>query len=293
MAPFPDENLVSKLIARQFREFADQPVSRLDPGGWDNLSFRLGETMLVKIPRNQAYADQPQRENSALRALGDKLPLPIPRSIGLGIPSELYRNHWSILEWIEGDCVAHATVAACDLQNDLARFLRALHSTAPSDAPEPGTANFWRGGPLAQLNSDFETAVEKLASRMDMHPALAVWEEAIAREPSVRKCWVHGDIAPANLLQRDGTLCAAIDFGLASAGDPACDLAIAWFAFDSREREEFIQAYGSHDRDLLLRARAWALWKAVLVLADMSLQPPGYLPSHTIMETICQDNSLG
>ena len=40
--------------------------------------------------------------------------------------------------------------------------------------------------------------------------------------------WVHGDVAPGNLLVKDGKLCAVIDFGILGVGDPACDAAMAW-----------------------------------------------------------------
>ena len=292
MAPIPDEQLVSELIAQQFPQFAGLTISRLDPDGWDNISFRLGETMLVKVPRDPVYAGQPKREREALNALSDKLPLAIPRSIALGAPSELCPNHWSILEWIEGETVAYSSTKARSLPEDLARFLRVLHDLAPSIALSPEVANFWRGGSLSHQTAEFEAATVQLGGKMDMKPVLAVWAEANACEQPARKCWVHGDIAPANLLQRDGKLCAAIDFGLASAGDPACDLAIAWFAFDSSERGKFLQTYGTRDRDLLLRARAWALWKAVLILAEMSRQPPAYLPAQSIINAICRDRPL-
>ena len=35
--------------------------------------------------------------------------------------------------------------------------------------------------------------------------------------------WIHGDVAPGNLLVKDGKLCAVIDFGILGVGDPACD----------------------------------------------------------------------
>lgn len=292
VTPLPDEKLVSNLIARQFPDFAGHSIVRLEPGGWDNVSFRLGETMLVKLPRHQIYASQPERECEALRALECALPLAIPCAIALGTPSEAYSHHWSILEWIEGETVAHTAEKSPTLPGDLAKFLRALYNPAPADAPDPGLANFWRGGPLTRLDSEFKTAVSELTRKMRMESALDVWEATITQQQPERRCWVHGDIAPANLLQNHGLLCAVIDFGLVSAGDPACDLAIAWLAFESTQREEFLQAYGSCDRDLLQRAQAWALWKAVLVLAGRSHQPPGYRPARAVIDAICGESRI-
>ena len=51
--------------------------------------------------------------------------------------------------------------------------------------------------------------------------------------------WVHGDISPGNLLVQEGQLCAVIDFGQLTMGDPASDLAIAWTFFNDESRELF------------------------------------------------------
>jgi aminoglycoside phosphotransferase (APT) family kinase protein len=71
------------------------------------------------------------------------------------------------------------------------------------------------------------------------------------------------------LLIRDGRLNAVIDFGCLAAGDPACDLAIAWVFFDGESREAF-RAGVVADSGTWARARGWALWKAALVLASNS-----------------------
>ncbi len=54
--------------------------------------------------------------------------------------------------------------------------------------------------------------------------------------------WFHGDIAPGNLLVRDGELAAVIDFGTSGVGDPACDLVIAWAFFHGAARAPFLEA---------------------------------------------------
>ena len=79
--------------------------------------------------------------------------------------------------------------------------------------------------------------------------------------------WFHGDVAPGNLLVRDGRLSAAIDFGTAGTGDPACDTVIAWTTFTDPATRE---AFGDHldlDADTWARGRGWGLWKAVITIA--------------------------
>lgn len=73
--------------------------------------------------------------------------------------------------------------------------------------------------------------------------------------------WIHGDIAPGNLLVQDGKLSAVIDFGIMGVGDPACDYAMAWTYFTPECRNVFLNGL---DEDLIARARGWALWKALI-----------------------------
>lgn len=73
--------------------------------------------------------------------------------------------------------------------------------------------------------------------------------------------WLHGDIAPGNLLVVGGRLCGVIDFGIMGIGDPACDYAMAWTFFDGQSRKYFLQGL---DEGTVDRARGWALWKALI-----------------------------
>jgi aminoglycoside phosphotransferase (APT) family kinase protein len=80
--------------------------------------------------------------------------------------------------------------------------------------------------------------------------------------------WFHGDIATGNLLVRDGRLAAVIDFGTCGVGDPACDLVIAWTFFSGESRRVFREDV-DQDHGTWVRARGWAIWKALIVLAQV------------------------
>ena len=77
--------------------------------------------------------------------------------------------------------------------------------------------------------------------------------------------WVHGDVTAGNLLVRDGQLHAVIDFGQLAAGDPACDLTVAWTLLDADSRAIFRATLQLGD-SVWQRARGWALWKQLLAL---------------------------
>jgi aminoglycoside phosphotransferase (APT) family kinase protein len=94
-----------------------------------------------------------------------------------------------------------------------------------------------------------------------------VWDEALAAPvwdgPGV---WVHGDLAPGNLLTEGGRVSAVIDFGGLGVGDPAVDLLIAWTLFDAERREGFRDAVGADDATWA-RGRGWTVSTAVGVLS--------------------------
>jgi aminoglycoside phosphotransferase (APT) family kinase protein len=73
-------------------------------------------------------------------------------------------------------------------------------------------------------------------------------------------------VAAENLLVRHGRLVAAIDFGSMGVGDVACDLTVAWTFFTGAGRQTFQSAMMS-DQPTWARARGWALWKALILLA--------------------------
>jgi aminoglycoside phosphotransferase (APT) family kinase protein len=74
-------------------------------------------------------------------------------------------------------------------------------------------------------------------------------------------------VAIGNLLVRDGRLAAVIDFGTSGVGDPACDVVIAWTLFRGESRAAFRASLGVDD-GMWARGRGWALWKALIVLAE-------------------------
>jgi len=261
-----DEALVRRLIAAQFPAWAGLPVTRL-AAGHDNRSFRLGETMLARLPSHARYAAQAEKEQRWLPYLAPQLPLPIPAPLAIGAPGEGYPWPWQVLRWIEGETAAAAPAA--DLTRfalDLAGFLAALQRIDATDGPAAGPHSFWRGGPLATYDAETRAAIAALGDRIDATAATAMWEAALAARWDGPPVWVHGDVAPGNLIVRDGRLAAVIDFGCSAVGDPACDLVIAWTCLDAPARAAFRAALPL-DEATWTRAAGWALWKALIVLA--------------------------
>jgi aminoglycoside phosphotransferase (APT) family kinase protein len=81
-----DTRLVKQLVRTQFAQWADLPVVQVENGGWDNRTFRLGDSMSVRLPSALAYVAQVEKEHSWLPVLRGHLPLSIPVPVGLGAP---------------------------------------------------------------------------------------------------------------------------------------------------------------------------------------------------------------
>jgi len=264
-----DVPLVRHLVAAQFPEWADLSIKSVDPGGWDNRTFRLGDHMLVRLPSAAEYADKVAKEQYWLPQLGPHLPLPIPTPLAIGKPDENYPFPWSVYQWIDGETASSTNITDLNLfAVDLAQFLKALQHINTTDGPIAGTHNFYRGGSLKIYDAETQEAIASLGNKIDASTVTKIWNAALASTWQHLPVWVHGDIAPNNLLVKNGKLCAVIDFGGLGIGDPACDYAIAWTFFKSESRKTF-RATLSPDNATWERARGWALWKGLITYAQL------------------------
>ena len=262
-----DTELVAHLVASQFPDWAGLGVLPAAFDGHDNRTFRLGDHLAVRLPSHERYSAQPALEHEWLPVLAaGRLPLAIPESLALGRADSRFPWPWSIRRWLPGQTLALvAAPISAKVAEQLGGFLVALHNVPTEGAPRPGPQNFYRGASPAAYDEITQAAIAELSSVIDHRRARAVWTEAIDSPIEAEPKWVHGDITPSNLLGTDTTLTAVIDFGCLAVGDPACDLTIAWTAFDGRAREAFLDLVGPTE-DTVSRARGWALWKALVTL---------------------------
>jgi aminoglycoside phosphotransferase (APT) family kinase protein len=247
---------VDRLLAEQHP--AHRGPLRAVAHGWDNEVFRLGDDLAVRLPRRGAAAALIEHEQRWLPVLAPQLPVPVPVPVAVGQPDAAYPWRWSIVPWFDGIRLFDLPVDEREaLAGEVATFLRRLHTQAPGDAPH----NPVRGVPLR----DRDQAVH---DRLQAFPELmAVWRGAVDADEWRRPAlWVHGDVHPGNLVVRDGHLAAVIDFGDMCAGDPACDLAIAWTGFSRAARARFREALGdAYDEATWTRARGWAALFATIL----------------------------
>jgi aminoglycoside phosphotransferase (APT) family kinase protein len=167
---------------------------------------------------------------------------------------------WSVYSWLPGE---PATTARLDRPHDaalgLAGFVDALRRIDARDGPPPGDHNVFRGEPLAARDDSTRGAIAALAGQIDAERVTAGWDAALsAAEWHGPPAWIHGDLAPGNLLVVEGRLTSVIDFGCLGVGDPACDLMIAWTLFAGDARSTFRDALVVDDASWA-RGRGWAL----------------------------------
>ena len=281
-----DAELVAQLVGEQHPDLAG-PL-RLVSDGWDNQLYRLGDELVVRVPRREVAAHLIEHEQRVLPGIAARVPVAVPTPVRVGLPSERFPWPWSIVRWIDG--IDGADVAASEravLARPLAEFVAALHIPAPADAPY----NAVRGVPLAERDAAVQERLRHLAERMEVAALAELWNAALDAPPwDGPSIWLHGDPHPGNLLltpDRSG-LAAVIDFGDVTAGDPATDLATAWLTFEADARDVFrshLESLSSVDEATWVRAQGWAVAMASALAAHSDDNPRmRSLATHTLAQ---------
>ncbi len=224
--------------------------------------MRLGDDLLVRMPRREAAAGLVAREQRWLPRLAPLLPLPVPVPPHLGRPGPEYPWPWTISSYLTGAVAGDAKLLDMEqAARALGLFLARLHRPAPPDAP----VNALRGVPLRRRDDGFWANLRLADDAIDSRRAEAIWRSALTADPWQHlPVWLHGDLHPANLLVVNTRIVAIIDFGDITSGDPATDLAIAWMLLARRDRQAFWSTYATHaghavDSALQSRSLGWAL----------------------------------
>ncbi len=281
-----DIELVRGLVSRAMPAYADAPLHRLTASGSTNALFRLGDDLLVRLPRQPGGSAAISKEATWLPVVGPLLPVSVPDVVAVFEPDHEYPERWSVVRWIEG---AHPEVVDPDtavdprregLAKDLASVVRALsQAEVPTGAVDDPHLQAYRGEPLATMDQDTRENIERCRTledfEFDLDAAEQVWADAMKLPGAADRTtprWYHGDLAAENLLMRDGVLTAVLDFGGLSVGDPTVDLVVAWEVLDPPARELFRRQVGVDDATWL-RGRAWALSITLMIWYYWSTMP--------------------
>ncbi|MBE9211519.1 aminoglycoside phosphotransferase family protein [Plectonema cf. radiosum LEGE 06105] len=294
-----DISLVKHLLNTQFPQWANQPIQPVRSSGTENVIYRLGAKMMVRLPRYPGATRSIDKEHLWLPKLAPLLPLSIPVPLAKGIPDRNYPFHWSVFEWIEGEnasidsidnpCDSAIAPRGCSFAIALAELIIALQKIDTTGAPLAVKHNL-RGVPLVTRDTAVRKAIHALQDTIDTDTVTKVWETALQapdwnREP----VWFHGDLLPGNLLFNQGRLSAVIDFGGLGAGDPACDLMIAWGLLRSENREVFRTTLGVDDATWI-RGQGHGLSQALIFIPYyINTNPVGVSNARSAIAEIIKD----
>lgn len=259
------DDVVRRLVAEQLPEWGALPIRRLPPVGTDNQLFRLGEDLLVRMPRIHWAAESAEWEHEWLPRLASYLPVEVPAPLALGEPGDGYPWHWTVVPWIEGrQPCAEGPSANIDPElwaSALGAFVRACREVPGMGGP---VATEGRGAPLAALDEWVRTWTARADdSQVSRDAVLALWSDALeAPEWEGEPCWFHGDLHEGNLLVREGRLAAVIDWGAAGRGDPAVELNAMWGYVPASVSSLYRETVGL-DEAAYRRGRGFALAPAI------------------------------
>ncbi|OYN94335.1 phosphotransferase [Enemella evansiae] len=280
MTLFPDEVALDaedarRLVAAQTPQWADLPLT-VAGAGTDNQMFRLGDELLVRLPRRPGTADDVAKEQTWLPRLGPLLPLEVPAPVFHGRPDERYPFDWSVYRWIEGaEPTADNVTDWADFGGRLAGFVQHLHALDTMGATRTGSLAWYRGKRLHEFAEEGWGTIDRLRARaalgvfdgtdLDLDAVAALWRTALeVDDPVLPDGWLHGDLRAANLLVREGRLVAAIDFGVLGLGNPTAEHAAIW-EYPGTARAAYRNRLGL-DEATWQRARGWKLFVAVQAL---------------------------
>lgn len=272
-----DEELVRRLLDDQHPALVDLPVRRIASTGTDHAVFRLGDALVVRMPRIGWAEQHVEREATWLPIIGRELPVGTSRPVVVGEPGLGFPFRWLVSMWLPGtDLLAALTdddggdIDQVAVARDLATFLRALRAVDPDDGPEPGK----RGRRLVVHDAWVRSCIEGLADEIDAARAFELWDAALAAESWPEpKVWLHGDLLPGNVVVREGRVAGVIDWASTGVGDPACDLVMAWSL--SLEARAVFREEVDLDDATWARARGWAIEQAVPFIPYYESTLPG------------------
>ncbi|MCL7379384.1 aminoglycoside phosphotransferase family protein [Streptomyces sp. 35G-GA-8] len=275
-----DEAVVRSLLREQRPEWAALPVS-LAGAGTDNTMYRLGDQLLIRLPRTPDNAEAVRKEQTWLPRLAPYLSCRIPEPVYAGTPSSAFPLAWSVYRWIDGGDAGPGSVTDWPAFGaDLAAVVQRLHSIPLMGAAREGELSWYRGGGLRAcdrwISGCFDDCQTIQGLDLDIAHLRRLWQKALALpEPSGRQVWLHGDLKPTNILVQQGRLHAVIDFGGLSVGFPDAEHAPLW-DFPPGARQEYWDAL-SLDDVTWLRARAWAIGLGVSGVSYYWGRYPGFV----------------
>ena len=258
-----DEQLVRSLIKTQCPQWSELSLQKIASSGTDNALFRLGQDLVVRLPRLIGADSNVNKEYLWLPQLASFLNIPISVPLFKGHATDFYPSTWMISQWNSGsNPIFEVENEYGELAKDLAQFLNQFHQIPLTHGPKSR-----RGLALSVVDDEMRMSIAQLDEECDTKRITKIWDSALLISGWHKKAvWVHGDFLPGNILIQNNRLSAVLDFSDVGMGDPACDCVIAWALLNNKSRSIFKNHLKDIDENTWIRGRAWALSIAVIML---------------------------
>jgi len=243
--------------------------------GWDNVAFLVNEKYVFRFPRTQEAELLLCDENKVLPKLYSVVPLPIPKPIYFGKPTEIYPFHFHGYKMLTGTPAYRVNLSDDALKEclkSLAQFLKQLHSIKAVQAQAMGAQIQMHDKTKVQL------VIEYLQKRMEDIQQANIFEfdrafidDLIAQAKAVvidhsDDCLVHGDLDYRHMLIEQNKLAGIIDWGDVGINHPVIDFAVVHGMFSKSMHEIFFQEYEIVNDDIWLYAKFLALHRAITLM---------------------------
>ncbi len=260
---FPVDAALARALAARLVPGTAACVPQRVGEGWDNDVWRFGE-WTFRFPRRPLAVELIRIEARVLPALAPHLPIAVPAAKYVGEPGPDHAAPYIAHRFVPGSTLDRARLdadARVRLAPQIAEFLVALHRL-PIDLARSA------GAPDDTAKCDIDARRRLTRSRLPRlmgtryAPWLAGIEAVVDRAgppPGAARTVCHGDLYPRHLLvDGDGDLCGAIDWGDVMISHPGIDLSIAYTVLPPAARPGFFAVYGSVDAGTEALARVTA-----------------------------------
>ena len=235
-----DAALVRALLRAQQPELAELPIGdRYE--GWDNVTFRLGDTWAVRLPRRALGATNLAQEIDWLPRISENWTFAAPIPWVRGAPGEGFPWVWAVVPWIEGRPVYESPFHSLGARH-LGRALAEIHQPIEIETP----INPFRSVSLAQRAERLDCRLAVLEEKHRGHIAGGDARRIYSRGslvPCEEFTWAHLDLHGGNVLTLNGAFAGIIDWGDAAAGDPATDLGQVLTLVGRRRFRDVVRGY--------------------------------------------------
>jgi aminoglycoside phosphotransferase (APT) family kinase protein len=267
-------DLAKRLIESQFPQLVPVTVEHIG-SGFDFTVFRINKKYVFRFPRRSIALELLLIEEKVLPNIQAYLPVPIPKPIFKGEPSELFSWPFIGCLWLPGKTVSE-TFLSDEARNELAvpiaQFLKALHDIPVSIAhrlniPEDKLGRLNIKQRMPNVLNNLRKAVD--LKLLDEPERMFRLVETFANDLCVKEDFVlvHGDMHFRNFLVGDhNQLTGVIDWGDVHLGHRAVDLSIVYSFLPTQGRERFYRIYGIINEETKILAKFRALNVSITLL---------------------------